>query len=371
MINNYTISPDDPDLNAYEKYIADFHQQLSYLKIGEEPSYENADFFEEAITVEYLPGNDDGYCVFAASLFSEDLLNSYKLDAHLMLQKSYGKKADKTVDSIKNDFLRLEDKPSLIAELKGLSKRCCQLWDYIIYKHLSDPLAKITEDDVSMIIEQSDQIGDELIKLSLCEDMELGGTKALSNGAKYDWLAKAVLQLYEGELPLYAQLFTQVCVNKLGNELVEYDHDIIKVVDLILTHRLALKSDCAAGRKKVRKEMLQLPAEYIYVRLNGNLKADSTKAAYRWLFIKAWAYSYLKINPMSLSDLARVIAKDDRFFYRDSMHLLSYCKSEAERNDLIDKRFLDLKNELSKWNKNEDSEGFINGKLIGMSQRGS
>ena len=397
------ISPNDPDLEAYEKYISNFHQQLSRLKVGAYPSYENPKFYEDALSVDYLPGNDDGYCLFAASLFCDAHLHNYKLDAHLMLEKSYGKKSDESVNCISTDFLQLEANSLLLKELKVISQKCCILWDYIIFDHLSNPLAEITEECVGDIIEKSDQIGDSLIELSRHEEMKLGELKKLSRSAKYDWLAKATLQIYDVALPKHTKLLTQMCTDKLGDELIGGDHKILKVVDLILTHRLALKSDRAAERKKARKEMLQLPAEYIYVKLNGNKKADSTKAAYRWLFIKTWAYSFLKCHPMSLSDLARVIANDDRFFYRDNMDLLSdydskaqkyvfenqlnkknltkdeyenelkqyECEKKLKKDELIDKRFHDLKNELSSWNKNKEPKGYINSRLIEMSQRES
>lgn len=106
---------------------------------------------------------------------------------------------------------------------------------------------------------------------------------------------------------------------------------------------------------------------------------------------------------MSLSDLARVIANDDRFFYRDNMDLLSdydskaqkyvfenqlnkknltkdeyenelkqyECEKKLKKDELIDKRFHDLKNELSSWNKNKEPKGYINSRLIEMSQRES
>jgi len=97
---------------------------------------------------------------------------------------------------------------------------------------------------------------------------------------------------------------------------------------------------------------------------NKNANSGNLKAQYRWLFIKACLYAYLKEYSATLTDSARQIASDDAFFYMSDMKNLADCEHEVDRAVLKDARFVDLKNNLSAWANSNAKNGYIYNKII-------
>jgi len=376
MKNEYVISADDPDLSEFERLVADFHPQLTKFRKDGKPSYEHPLFFHEAPTANWLPGNDDDYCLFAYSLFNKTHRDNYILGCHKFLETPYGRKQDKGIGKLKSSFEELvkNTNSELIRQLSLLVEESCAIWTDLIREYVINPDdAYIDSELQNWIIDKCQKVSDKLMDISKSDELEFGELKTLDSHGRYGVLAKVLIQEYQKLLPSRIKVFTAFWVAELNDKKlkmaegnsksVKYipfkTRKIPQYIDVVLTHNLV-------KQLKSREGMPSSPCDYIYKVINKNKKAKSRdlRAQYRWLFIKACLYAFLKEYSATLTDTARQIASDDAFFYMSDMKKLADYENEVDREELEEVRFLDLKNNLSAWANKKSEKGYIYGQIL-------
>lgn len=146
--------------------------------------------------------------------------------------------------------------------------------------------------------------------------------------------------------------------------------DTKRYIDLILMHELSMKSlDIEKKQKGRSKAKLSSPATFMYTRMHGGYKASDIRATYRWLFIKAWLYSWLKVNAVSANKAAEEMAKNDRFFYLDKVSRKVGKDGVVESDDeCYARRQKQLNSEFSKWKKYDGPFAYISDSLFSKSR---
>jgi len=314
MSNYYKIPENDPDLEAFERLIADFHPWLKRFKKKAKgiASYEHMNFCQWAFKRGQLPGNDDDYCPFAFTFFNYAHVNNYLLYCQLFLEKPYGRKKDKGIEKLKNSFEELAQvkNSKLMIILTVLAEKSLAQWYEVVKEYeLKRNAAYIDKRLRNHIVEQCQQISDSLMELSKSEEFDFGDLKTLDADGKYGLLAKLLLQRYS--VLRDNQINTQVTfwgkkANKgkrfkaeaegLGLKKVPFKgREYPLFIDVVLAHHLV-------KQLKHRPEMPSSPTDHIYKEISSNKTAKSRdlRAQYRWLFIKAWLYSYLKTRDLTL-----------------------------------------------------------------------
>ncbi|EHU9520837.1 hypothetical protein KZY93_004267, partial [Vibrio vulnificus] len=148
-------------------------------------------------------------------------------------------------------------------------------------------------------------------------------------------------------------------------------------VDLVLCYELAkcserLEQEHRYGGKKISRDVeLKSPNAFIYTRLHGGYKAEDIRVSYRWLFINAWLYSWLKKKDISASKAAQHIAQEDRFFYlNDDKEKLTDDGVKPSMEQLHARRAKSLNTEFSKWKNYKGPFGYISDTLFNKSSKG-
>lgn len=378
MANYYKIPENDPDLEAFERLIADFHPWFKRFKKKAEgrPSYKHMNFSYRAFEKGLLPGNDDDYCPFAFTFFNEFHLETYLLDCHRLLETPYGRKRDKGINRLQCSFeqmLQSEDS-KLKPILTLLAEKSLAQWYYVVKEYeLNKGTAYIDSNLRNHIVEQCQQIGDSLKELSKSEELNVGELKTLDADGKYGVLAKLLLQRYSKLRD--NQINTQVTfwgkkVNDgkrlkaetegLGLKKVPFKgREYPLFIDVVLAHHLV-------KQLSHRPDMPSSPTDFIYKEISSNkfAKSSDLRTQYRWLFIKAWLYSYLNKYDLTLSEVARQISNDDYFFYMSEMPKLADFEKESHKEEIIEARFLDLKNNLSAWANDKSEDGYIYSQIL-------
>lgn len=108
----------------------------------------------------------------------------------------------------------------------------------------------------------------------------------------------------------------------------------------------------------------QSPSKFIYIYRHGGSAGDDFNITYRWLFIKAWLYSYLKNKDMSASKASLAIVKDDRFYYLDNELRIVKDGYKETDEECFSRRKNTLTKELSKWNKHTGEFGYVSQMLF-------
>ncbi|EHK9076110.1 hypothetical protein KCU32_001863 [Vibrio parahaemolyticus] len=356
MKTNYKIPKNDPDLEVFERFIADFHPRYQRLQNTgfNKPSYEHDDFAQIALEHGPFPGSNDDYCLFSLTLFNKHHLANYLLECQLFLEKPYGRKKEASIDRLKADFAEAvgADGSELIMVLNLLTNKACAIWIPIILGYLDSGSSDITPDVLETIIKQCEQVSSGLKLLSQSPELNHKTLGTLDKDGRYGLLAKLLLQGYQEYIPTFIQQFAET-------KGIDIDVQFPVIVDVVLAHQLTLQL-------KHRPEAPRTPNEFIYKEISSSkkTKAQDLRAHYRWLMIKAWLYSYLKKHNMTLSEAAKMIAGEDRFFYLSSQAKLEdYRGSEHHRVEIIDDRFNDLKNNLSAWQNSNTGQGYIYTKI--------
>ncbi|USD55206.1 hypothetical protein [Vibrio sp. SCSIO 43155] len=142
-----------------------------------------------------------------------------------------------------------------------------------------------------------------------------------------------------------------------------YENKYSRYIDAVLAHHLVKK----LGSKP---EMPSAPNDFIFKEISKNkfAKSRDLRAQYRWLFIKAWLYSYLTKYDLTLSEVAKQISLDDYFFYMSDMAKLEDFESQVYKEEIQEARFLDLKNNLSAWKNDKSEYGYIYSQILASSK---
>lgn len=379
MNNKYVIPEDDPDLEAFELLIADFHPQLSSFKKGDRPSYKYKKFYNYAFQASWLPGNDDDYCLFAFSFFNEAHLHNYLLSCHEFLETPYGRKREKGIEKITESFEELakDTSSALIRELKLLVEKSCAIWADVVREYMLYEKPYIDEELQQTIINHCHDVSTDLMTLSKSEELEFGELKTLNVHGRYGILAKVLLQEYIKLLPKRVKAFALLWVVEINQKVAkqkntelkkltippDFEAKLPKYIDVVLAHHLV-------KQLSMREGMPSSPCDFIYKEINTNkfAKSRDLRAQYRWLFIKAWLYSCLSQHSMTLSEAAEAVSNDDDFFYMRDMPKIEDFQNESHKKEIQQARFLDLKNNLSAWANDKSENGYIYSQILGASK---
>ncbi|QUM75072.1 hypothetical protein HWV00_01790 [Moritella sp. 24] len=378
MVNFYKIPDDDPDLEAFERLIADFHPWYRKFKNKKEgrPSYKHKNFYYRAFEQGPFPGIDDPYCPFAFTFFNKDHLYNYFLQCHKFLEKRYGHREDKVgLEKIVESFENLMKDKSLVLthDLECLVKTSCFIWSELIGNYIVDGRKYINADVQDRIVEHCQNVSDLLWELSQSEELEYGELKTLDLHGRYALLAKALLQGYMRMLPSQIKEHTIFWKKEIARTSTKkspfknmkvivkagFKEIFPRYIDVVLAHHIVKK---LGGTP----DMPSSPMDFIYKEIHQNNSANSgdLRAQYRWLFIKAWLYSYLKKYDLKASEVARQISHDDDFFYMSDMPKLKDFNNESHKEEIQIARFRDLKNHLSYWKNNKSEQGYVYSKIL-------
>ncbi|EEW10391.1 hypothetical protein SX4_2286 [Vibrio mimicus SX-4] len=389
----FSIDCQDKDLTVFELNIAEHHPELKQLKSGVKPSYEHAQFHELSINFKDLPGNSKPYCIFAMNLFGLDDIEEYYWECQTLLERPISQlvKNDKLELGVRTAMQRImntiefrhpydNEVTSMTRELMELVEHCCYAWDNwlltVLKAQLRNEEAMFTPELLTEIIDKCSYVVDQLVLLSKLSVMNTGEFEELRPNQKYALLAKSLLQFYQEKIADHVQnlvdeiqsdLFTTMGYEKLLKV------ETKRYVDMVLYHEIARRSAELemdhTGIKYEREVELKSPNAFIYTRLHGGYKANDIRATYRWLFIKAWLYSWLQVNPVSANKAAEEIAKDERFFYLDKVTRKVAKDGIAESDDECHaRRQKQLNSEFSKWKKYEGQFAYISDSLFSKSK---
>ncbi|EIA1495110.1 hypothetical protein Q9X98_003798 [Vibrio parahaemolyticus] len=379
MAEYFKIAEDDPDLDAFERLIANDHPWYRRFKKKAEnrPSYKHKNFSYKAFEQGPFPGNDDPYCPFAFSFFNDAHVHNYLLDCHLFLETPYGRKRDKGMNKLEESFDQIAKNESsvLIQQLKLLSHKSSAIWIGLLRDYIVERRDYINDELKDLIVEECEEVSDELWELSKSEEFDVGELKTLDSHGRYGLLAKLLLQDYKRIsrelMPGYIRLWWAEMTKKIRFEQKKavklkipagYKKKLPKYIDVVLAHHLVMKLD-------TRVELPDTPTDFIFKEINKNKYAKSRdlRAQYRWLFIKAWLYSYLNKFDLTLSEVAEQISNDNDFFYMSDMAQLGEPDNKLTDDEIANIRFLDLKNNLSAWANDKSEKGYIYSQILGTS----
>ncbi|WP_010434581.1 MULTISPECIES: hypothetical protein [Vibrio] len=389
----FTIDCKDKDLQVFELNIVEHHPELKQLKIGGKLSYEHPQFHELSIKVSDMPGNSKPYCIFAMNLFGLDDIEEYYWECQKLLERPISQlvKNDSLELSVRAEMHRImhtiefrhpyNNEVTLMArELVELVEHCCYAWDNWLFTVLKAQIgneeAMFTPELLTEIIDKCSYVADQLVLLSKLPVMNTGAFEEFRPNQKYALLAKSLLQLYQDTIVSHVQCL----VDDLQSELLTtmgYEKllriDTKRYVDMVLYYELSKRAAELemehTGIKYEREVELKSPNAFIYTRLHGGYKASDIRATYRWLFIKAWLYSWLKVNAVSANKAAEEMAKNDRFFYLDKVSRKVGKDGVVESDDeCYARRQKQLNSEFSKWKKYDGPFSYISDSLFSKSR---
>lgn len=379
MAEYFKIAEDDPDLDAFERLIADYHPWFRRFKRKAEnrPSYKHKNFSYRALEQGPLPGNDDPYCPFAFGFFNDAHVHNYLLECHLFLEKPYGRKQEKGIQKLKDSFelLASDENSEAIRSLKLITESACAIWSGLIRDYVVENRDYVNEDLQAWIVAECQKVSDSLWELAQSDEFDVGELKAFDTDARYALLAKLLLQEYQRLLNVRVPGFTKLWLREMtkirrteSKKKVKllipkgYEKKYSRYIDVVLAHHLVKKLS-------LKPEMPSAPTDCIFKEISKNkfAKSRDLRAQYRWLFIKAWLYSYLRKYNLTLSEVAEQISWDDDFFYMSDMPKLADFEKQVYKDEIQQARFLDLKNNLSAWQNDKSEDGYIYSQILASS----
>ncbi len=386
----FGIAPEDPDLINFEMFIASSHPEFIQLKTSERPSYEHLDFHTKTLGFSYFPGCNEAYCPLALSKFEKGDVQSYEeefldkiktpLYQHLHQNYFFNTTALSIIEVMDRLEIRLptSSAPMTVNDyLEGLVDKLFQVWDEWIIEEIRAKLSKrkasLSIEILEGMITQVSAVVEELMEFANKPYLNRKELVDFPQNQKFALLSTSLYLLYKQGLEEY--------IEQVLNEwrLFEYETsgrdvsiviDTKRYIDLILMHELSMKSlDIEKKQKGRSKAKLSSPATFMYTRMHGGYKASDIRATYRWLFIKAWLYSWLKVNAVSANKAAEEIAKNDCFFYLDKVSRKVGKDGVVESDDeCYARRQKQLNSEFSKWKKYDGPFAYISDSLFSKSR---
>ena len=396
MKKSFKIDNQDSDLATFERVIAFTHPEFKALKKDGKPSYEHPQFHHVTPIFRFLPGNNEPYCIHALNMFEKEDVEDYAWECQTLLERPISQSVESdenelnvriVMQNIMNNgvFLHPVDKTAttMTKELTELVDYCFHAWDKWLSTQVKSNLAhedaRFSGVLLDEVVDACSYVADKLVDLARLDHMNQGQFSALRVNQKFALLAKSLIQIYlerlDGYVEDYLSELGQYLFKTMGYE-KELRIETKRYVDLVLMHQLSTRSAKLGmehtGINCEREVELKSPSTFIYTQRHGGLKADDIRRSYRWLFIKAWLYSWLKENEVSASKAARAIAEEDRFFYLDT-ELKKIGKAdglEETDDECFSRRQKTLNTEFSKWNKSLTDFGYISNNLFSKSKKG-
>lgn len=295
------------------------------------------------------------------------------------LEKPYGRKAEHSVQQLKGSLEELvKNSDSVFAkDLNGIVLLCCNIWSGLIRDYIVENKTYIDSELTDYIVEQSTNVCNFLVDLSASEAMDVGILKTLSPEGRYGLLAKYVLQEYVQCFRTHVKKYTIFWKKEIAR--VAKDPKLIQsrkvVVDKGFRKKYSLYIHVVLAHQLVQplKDLPQVPSsptDFIFKEISKNRfsKSRDLRAQYRWLFIKAWLYSYLRKYNLTLSEVAEQISRDDDFFYMSDMPKLADFEKQVHKDEIQQARFLDLKNNFSAWKNDKSKDGYIHSQILASSK---
>ncbi|MFL0930788.1 hypothetical protein ACJO14_07380 [Vibrio parahaemolyticus] len=262
-------------------------------------------------------------------------------------------------------------------DLNGIVLLCCTIWSGLIRDYIVENKTYIDSELTDYIVEQSTNVCNFLVDLSTSEAMDVGVLKTLSPEGRYGLLAKYVLQEYMQCFRTHVKKHTIFWKKEIAR--VAKDPKVIQgrkvFVDKGFRKKYPLYIHVVLAHQLVQhlKDLPQVPSsptDFIFKEISKNRfsKSRDLRAQYRWLFIKAWLYSYLRKYNLTLSEVAEQISRDDDFFYMSDMPKLADFEKQVHKDEIQQARFLDLKNNFSAWKNDKSKDGYIHSQILASSK---
>ncbi|MCD9464486.1 hypothetical protein CJF25_16090 [Photobacterium phosphoreum] len=380
---NFKIDKNDPDLLMFEQAIANFHPEFYALKQNGQPSYEHPDFCEKVLKFTHLPGCNEPYEILAMNLLNEDDIKHYLHDCLVLLGRPFAqlvkvrqnelKLINRVIEVMDSVMFDGEDgKTSGMLELKKLAGRVLAQWNHLLYNKLivddvNNEKVSLTLEDVLNISEVCSDVADILYDSSEDDFLNVHINKSLSTNKKYALLSKVFLNICDElrDVAIQAELDMLANICEIKGCLINKELNINNYIDVILSYELSkyserIEKEYTEVNMKRNVELLS-PSSFLYMRYRFGKKVDDMRRTYRWLFIKAWLYGYLKDKDLSARKVAEIIADDDRFFY-----LKEHTQKDHPDSDVFSARVKTLTNEFSRWKKHTSKKECETGYLAGV-----
>ncbi len=384
----FKIDEKDPDLELFEQCVANFHPEFYVLKKNGDPSYEHPYFWKRTVRFRYIPGNTEPYDLHALNLLTDVDISHFMHDALCVVERTVSQqvKTQKQHDDMRDklflafeSFQTVDDNgvPCSAADrLFQEVKLFLNIWKELLPSILESINSGgdgnyLTSESISKMKEHALEFVDMLESSAEDEALNLLVKETLTKKQKFSYLASTFMQSLEQEKDCTFNKHLSEYRGKynLSEEIINKTYFVKCYPELIFSYEVLtrLKKILRETSKTANPKGIieQSPSTFIHVRMSAGKKADDMRILYRWLFIKAWLYSYMKYKNenMAANFLANGMAKYDQFFKVGE-------KNNTE--DYLAKRQHALNEEFSRWTthyKKKPTEGYISQKLTERCKR--
>ncbi|HIF9135209.1 hypothetical protein IHC88_12985 [Photobacterium damselae subsp. damselae] len=382
---SFKIDKNDPDLKTFELYIAELHPEFRALRQNRQPSYEHPDFCKRTLEFSCLPGSDDPYDLLALNLFSKDDVYKYLNNVVCKLKESFSKQneidiklqqLEYSLKSVKYEGIIRDGTVTGNEELSYILDYAYSIVDMWLGENLptSKNLDKniiITSDELNKIKGKTEEVVQALHLLSDAEFIDsFFNNKSEHRSKKYAVLSYVFFIEYIYGLEKYVNNYFNEFVYQMGDKLICYDRGYLCNTGIPNSVRVypALILAYELVRNRLKMKDFKSPSTFINIELHGGINGSNFKKSYRCLFIKAWLYSYLKNKKISQTDMAKIIALDNRFYPDESFVILKDFEPSMDgREDeyiIYRRRHKKLTNMFSEWNNCKNEQGYISSDLF-------
>ncbi|MEZ9275517.1 hypothetical protein AB4121_08915 [Vibrio sp. 10N.286.54.B2] len=384
----FRIDNNDPDLQLFEQCVTKFHPEFYALKQNGQSSYEHPEFWKRTLKFKDIPGNTAPYDVHALHLFSYIDIRHYLHDALCAVETTFSQqvKTEKQHDEMRKKIVEALTKVDLLDDDGSRCTAGDQIYQEVegflkVWKDLVPSILEsinsgreefwLTPKLILKIKEISNEYIDVLEEAAEDNFLNIHVKGTLTKKQKFSYLASIFMQ----ELENYRGAFVNKYVNdyqgkySLSKEKLNKTYCLKIYPEVIFSYEILTrlrKILCEESKTANPKGIIeQSPSTFILVRMSCGKKADDSRTLYRWLFIKAWLYSYLKYKKIDITAnrLAKAMAGKDEFFMVGEK-----CNSE----DFLEKRRKTLTNQFSLWQnqyKKDPTKGYISQKLTQRCKR--
>ncbi|MGR5452261.1 hypothetical protein ACP3V3_21425 [Vibrio sp. PNB22_3_1] len=379
---SFKIDKNDPDLLMFEQVIANFHPEFYALKQNGKPSYEYPDFWKLTLRFNYIPGNTDPYDLHALNLLTDIDISHYTHDAicvversisqQVKTQKQHDEMRDKvfralvTIKAVDGDGIPCSAADRIYQEVKQFLTIWKELMPLIFESINSGGDDRwLTAKLISKMKAHANEFVDMLEEAAENEALNIHVKETLTKKQKFALLTSIFMQVIEkhrgGQVDKYSAEWQGQC--DLSENALNKTYYFRCYPELIFSYEILvrLKKILRESNAKAKPKGIigQSPSTFIHVRMSAGKKADDMRILYRWLFIKAWLYSYMKYKNRNITAnfCAKGMAKYDLFFT---------VGEKSNMEDFLAKRQHTLNEEFSRWTthyKKNSPEGYISQKL--------
>ncbi|WIH19061.1 hypothetical protein [Photobacterium damselae] len=333
---SFKIDKNDPDLQTFEQVIANFHPEFYALKQNGQPSYEHPDFCKRTLEFKYIPGNKEPYDIFSLNIMTESQADEFINNKLHLLGVSLSQKVktsdqerkfkEKIIPVVEN--VRFNGMKGAVTISECMEKFAIYtlrgyinlIIRYFKFKNNDDLAVRVITEEIDDIKERCSFVSNKLYNSSESMFLNKHSGVKLTRLSRYSIFTRLFIHAYNQRKYLYIDSaissLKEMGVNVSDDDIKSID--MINYVDVILLNELSnfyLKLErIEKPNKNQPKERVRNPAEFAY-KCHFSGRFEDTRNTLRKLFMKAWAYSYLKDKDISANQLAIHISNYDEFFY--------------------------------------------------------